>query len=230
MSSKHPNLRILKQFANGDLDEHLSILISAHRSGCKKCSKIVSESESKASLIFFNEVDSRFKDLKIPDFSAIQAKILNKKSTVKEASILQTHKDKHLVFKNKNIDLPAPLIALKKLMGPWKSINKNISYSKLSSQSRGNLYFVFFGPGAKIPEHSHDGNEYAYVVAGSFRDQVSEYISGDFASFNHKDCHHPYTDDPDGCMLLVNLKGPFYFKEGLARLLNPFRHFIFKYF
>ena len=153
--------------------------------------------------------------------------ILKKPSHDDQKSVSKKAKRVSLQFNNKTIELPPTLLSAKENMSPWKSIG-NISYSKVDIHGSGNMYFVHFEPGVNISEHTHDGNEYAYVIAGSFSDQHSEYITGDFASFSHDDSHNPYTEDPDGCLLLVSIDGPFIFKEGLARLLNPFRRLFYK--
>ena len=226
MNQNHPKKIILDQFTKGQLDDPVSIIIAAHTGSCSQCKKYLARKEEELAQDFAQPLNTNLDDFNIPDFSFMEKSIIES-SIEKEPIIDKESENKTLLFKNKSIDLPPSLLSIKSHMSPWRSLG-NISYSKVNVHGESSIYFVHFEPGAKIAEHSHDGNEYAYVVAGSFKDQHSEYITGDFASFTHDDSHHPYTEDPDGCLLLVSIDGPFFFKEGWARLLNPFRKLFFK--
>jgi putative transcriptional regulator len=223
MNQNHPSRSFLDLLASGKLDDTVSIVISSHVEGCRQCQKYIAKKEAQLADTMFKSVEE--KSSEIPEFSKMQEIIINS-SEESVPQLKYQNADNVLTFKSKTVDLPATLKRIKKHMSPWKSFG-NISYSKINVQGQSNLYFVHFEPGVKIAEHTHDGNEYAYVLAGSFQDQHAEYITGDFASFSRDDSHHPYTEDPDGCMLLVTIEGPFVFKEGWARLLNPFRKLFF---
>ena len=224
MNQNHPSLSFLDQLVSGNLDDTVSMVISSHTGSCKRCQDYMTKKEELLANDLFISMPEQVTN--VPDFSNLQESIMNSaEDTMTTAELPKL--DNILQFKNKKIDLPANLQNMKKHMTPWKSFG-SISYSKIDVHGASNMYFVHFEPGVKISEHSHEGNEYAYVLAGSFQDQHNEYITGDFASFSHDDSHHPYTEDPDGCMLLVSIDGPFVFKEGWARLLNPFRNLFFK--
>ena len=220
--SLHPSQSMMEEFCAGKLDPGLSALVAAHLADCSACRKLAAQIETHLAQSCL-EIPSQ---AAVPDFSKIEQDILELPASGRNLQIRDLSAQT-LTVKGKSVDLPAPLSTLKKAMAPWRSVGRNISYSKVDVEGAGNLYFLYFENGAEIPEHTHDGNEYALVVAGSFRDQHSEYITGDFATFSTSDSHRPSTEDPDGCLLLVSLEGPFVFKEGWARLLNPFRRWLF---
>lgn len=222
MNNNHPNIDILKKFAYGQLDDQLSVIVSGHVEYCSLCRKQIYQYEDQLALETFNLTSE---ENKVPDFSILEKNIVE--NGLSPLSFAKDTNNNYLSFKNKQIPLPHSLSSITKYVGSWDCLFGKISFAPVNLQGKGHMYFVHFEQGAKIPKHSHDGNEYAYIVAGSFCDSKTEYISGDFASFNEADSHAPYTNDPDGCLLLVSLDGPFYFKEGFAKLLNPFRKFLF---
>ncbi len=223
MTTKHPCDAVLTEFASGHLDDHLAILVSAHSQDCAHCCSRLEQTEKRLA----EEMSSAplINDGVRPDLSKIQDRILSQSDSPASPQVVTSSRT--LSFKNKKVLLPKALQKAERFMTSWRRLG-SISYSKVNIAGTSNLYFVHFEAGAKIAQHSHDGNEYAYVVAGSFRDQHSDYVTGDFACFGVEDSHHPYTDDPDGCLLLVSLEGPFVFSEGLPRVLNPFRKLFFK--
>jgi putative transcriptional regulator len=220
MNNSHPNQKILIKLTAGELDDKHSLVVSAHTQSCGACKIKISQLESQLSENYFSTSASDINLSPTPDFSQIQKTILElKPKSISKKSVSV----ERITIKNKSVELPIQLNSLISQMQKWKTVGDKLSYCKIDVHGSSNLYFVYFNKGAKIPEHTHEGNEFVYVIAGSYSDELFEYVSGDFSSYNTADSHHPYTEDPDGCLLLVSLDGPFVFQEGWARLLNPFR-------
>ncbi len=219
MNQFHPDSKILARYASGDLSEKSSLVISSHVSQCVECQTSVAQHESSLTQAF---IKTKFN--MEPDLSAMLNYIVTSRPAAAETS---PRLRQSIKVNNQTLELPLQLSSIHQNIGPWRQVGKKISYAKIDVDGPSNLYLVYFAKGAKIPEHGHEGNEFAYVIAGSFTDQTNDYVSGDFVSFDTLDSHHPQTDDPDGCLLLVCIEAPFVFKEGFARLLNPFRRLLF---
>ena len=62
-------------------------------------------------------------------------------------------------------------------------------------------------PGAKVPEHTHKGQEATLVLDGVFNDEKDEYKDGDFVLLDPSKTHTPETQDQD-CLTLATLDAP----------------------
>lgn len=226
MTTNHPNDGVLSRFSRGDLEDKISAVVAAHLGSCSQCQTRVSQLESKLADLYFEGLEEQVSTKSSTPFDIMQEEIL-KKPQVKTLPIVKPNE--FVEVSGKKIELPAHISHLTKSMRPWRKVGSRIQYSQLDIHGNNHLYFVHFNSGAQIPEHTHLGQEFVYVIEGSFSDQISEYSTGDFACFSQEDHHSPKTDDPDGCLLLVSLEAPFVFKKGWSQLLNPISRFLLKY-
>lgn len=228
MSHTHPKKEILKSFALGELDSQLNCLVSSHLSYCNECQALVNSYEQEFASNSFN-FDSSSPSLM--NFSSLFDQVVTAGESKKiEPVSKEAHKTNifdAIGLKEDDLNLSRSIKSLLPFAKPFKSLMGKLQYSRIDLDGEGKLYFLFFEPGSSIPEHSHEGNEYAYVVAGSFSDDKNDFVTGDFAHFDHEDTHDSKTEDPEGCLLLVKVDGPFVFKKGTAKLLNPFRKIFF---
>lgn len=222
MIHNHPSPFLLEQFVSGDIEDQLAVILAAHVESCEQCQKLIKKREQHmAGSLVEQQPPANV------DFGDMAENIMSQKLPSTPPSQSKTENDISLFFKDQEFSLPTPLQPLKKLMLPWKRSFANISMAKIDLAGTGSMYFLHIPKGTTVPVHSHKGNEFIYVVAGSFEDDLNEYITGDFAHFSVHDTHTPTTQDPDGCLLLVSVEGPFHFKKGWAKLLNPFGRFLF---
>lgn len=222
-SCHHPNDFLLKQFASGEVNDQLAVLIASHLETCQACQEQLHTFEKSLSERLFNPSAS----VSSIDFSDMAEAILGQP---REKPTERDHKSdsRRLSYDGLEFNLPQAMIKLKKLMGPWKKKLNKFYYSKVNLSGPGQFYFIYFKPGVKIPLHTHQGNEYVYVVAGSFEDGVNEYHTGTFANFDHTHSHAPQTNDPDGCLLVTSIEAPFYFQKGWSRLFNIFGKLLYR--
>ena len=208
-ANHHPTLYLLKDYASGNISDQLAVLISAHLESCDHCQSNVKRFEQEMA----EKLASQQTNNNIPDFGHMLETILDKKQEYPD--IINTKQiDKTLTYNDKRFELPTSLTHLKKYMSPWKNKLNSFHYSKINLNGPGNMYLIYFEKGAKIPQHTHNGNEFVYVIAGSFEDGVNEYYTGTFASFDHTHSHAPQTNDPDGCLLVTIIEAPFHFQKG----------------
>jgi putative transcriptional regulator len=111
-----------------------------------------------------------------------------------------------------------PLEALK-----WKTKAPGIASFEipLSSKSNTHLQLLRIGPGKKLPEHGHGGEEITVVLQGSYSDQSGRFSAGDVADVDEDVEHQPIVDSESSCICLVATEAPTRFKSFWARLAQP---------
>jgi putative transcriptional regulator len=92
----------------------------------------------------------------------------------------------------------------------------------LSSRSNTHLQLLRIGPGKKMPEHGHGGEELTVILRGSYSDHTGRYMAGDVADLDEDIEHQPKVDSDVDCICLVATEAPARFKSFWARLAQPF--------
>jgi putative transcriptional regulator len=92
----------------------------------------------------------------------------------------------------------------------------------LSSRSNTHLQLLRIGPGKKMPEHGHGGEELTVILRGSYSDHTGRYTTGDVADLDEDIEHQPKVDSDVDCICLVATEAPTRFKSVWARLAQPF--------
>lgn len=77
-------------------------------------------------------------------------------------------------------------------------------------------------PGAKIPQHTHEGDEATLVIVGALRDGDALLRPGDLALAGPDDDHHPEIVGDEICVCLVVTNGALRFTGTFGRALNLF--------
>ena len=86
---------------------------------------------------------------------------------------------------------------------PWKGIGGvEICPLAISGESR-KTYLMRISGGAKMPRHSHEGDELTLVLEGGYTDRYGAYGRGDL-SVCHEDHNHSPVADPEGCICLIS--------------------------
>ncbi len=78
------------------------------------------------------------------------------------------------------------------------------------------------GPGAGVPEHTHEGIEATVVIKGAFRDCTGRYGPGDVSLADADLDHSPVAEPGEPCICLAVTDAPLRLTGNLGRLLNPF--------
>jgi putative transcriptional regulator len=92
----------------------------------------------------------------------------------------------------------------------------------LSSHGSTHLQLLRIGPGKKMPEHGHGGEELTVILRGSYSDHTGRYMTGDVADLDEDVEHQPKVDSDVDCICLVATEAPTRFKSFWARLAQPF--------
>ena len=145
-----------------------------------------------------------------------------------EKVLAETKKDK-LVHQNNAIhdplvdQLPATLRAhFKDKNIKWKSFKDVKVASILPKDNDEKLELIHVMPGAKIPQHTHEGNESFLVLHGSYSDEYGDYKQGSVQVRSDDHDHTPVGNAQTGCIGLAYTHGKIKFSGKFGKLLNLF--------
>ena len=102
----------------------------------------------------------------------------------------------------------------------WKSFKDVKIASILPKEKNEKLELIHVMPGAKIPQHTHEGNESFLVLHGSYSDEYGNYKSGTVQVRSDDHHHTPVGHAQTGCVGLAYTHGKIKFSGTFGKLLN----------
>ena len=102
----------------------------------------------------------------------------------------------------------------------WKSFKDVKIVSVLPKEKNEKLELIHVMPGAKIPQHTHEGNESFLVLHGSYSDEYGSYKQGSVQVRSDDHDHTPVGDAQTGCIGLAYTHGKIKFSGKFGKLLN----------
>jgi len=84
------------------------------------------------------------------------------------------------------------------------------------------LYLMKVKAGMKMPEHTHNGEEWTLILQGSYSVSNAIFVRGDLHVETSCGSHAPQISPAEDCICLVMTEGRIEPKSPLARLLQPF--------
>ena len=102
----------------------------------------------------------------------------------------------------------------------WKSFKDVKIASILPKEKNEKLELIHVMPGAKIPQHTHEGNESFLVLHGSYSDEYGSYKQGTVQVRSDDHNHTPVGDARTGCIGLAYTHGKIKFSGKFGKLLN----------
>jgi putative transcriptional regulator len=102
----------------------------------------------------------------------------------------------------------------------WKSFKDVKVASLLPKENSEKLELIHVMPGAKIPQHTHEGNESFLVLHGSYSDEYGSYKQGSVQVRSDDHDHTPVGDAQTGCIGLAYTHGKIKFSGKFGKLLN----------
>ncbi len=164
-----------------------------------------------------NEVGGYFlnKTKETPLSNNLWDRVLNQTKIVKSPSKLSDEHDPLLS------QLPTTLRShLKNNEVKWKSFNDVKVASLLPKENNEKLELIHVMPGAKIPQHTHEGNESFLVLHGSYSDEYGSYKQGSVQVRSDDHDHTPVGHAQTGCIGLAYTHGKIKFSGKFGKLLN----------
>ena len=102
----------------------------------------------------------------------------------------------------------------------WKSFKDVKIASILPKEKNEKLELIHVMPGAKIPQHTHEGNESFLVLHGSYSDEYGNYKAGTVQVRSDDHHHTPVGHAQTGCVGLAYTHGKIKFSGTFGKLLN----------
>jgi putative transcriptional regulator len=119
--------------------------------------------------------------------------------------------------------LPTPLIdalGIKFDEIPWKFRLPGVSVYHVDGYGDEDVMLLRGKPGAKVPQHTHEGMEATLVLQGVLMDGDTAYQPGDVALNDEQDDHRPYIGGDETCYCLIVQQGNLRFTGTFSRILN----------
>ena len=102
----------------------------------------------------------------------------------------------------------------------WKSFKDVKIATILPKDNNEKLELIHVMPGAKIPQHTHEGNESFLVLHGSYNDEYGSYKQGSVQVRSDDHHHTPIGHTQTGCVGLAYTHGKIKFSGKFGKLLN----------
>lgn len=102
----------------------------------------------------------------------------------------------------------------------WKSFKDVKIATILPKDNNEKLELIHVMPGAKIPQHTHEGNENFLVLHGSYSDEYGNYNQGTVQVRSDDHHHTPIGHAQTGCVGLAYTHGKIKFSGKFGKLLN----------
>ena len=164
-----------------------------------------------------NEVGGYFlnKTEETPLSNNLWDRVLDQTKNVKSPSTISDEHDPLLS------QLPITLRShLKNNEVKWKSFKDVKVASLLPKENNEKLELIHVMPGAKIPQHTHEGNESFLVLHGSYSDEYGSYKQGSVQVRSDDHDHTPVGHAQTGCIGLAYTHGKIKFSGKFGKLLN----------
>ncbi|MDC3173192.1 cupin domain-containing protein [Alphaproteobacteria bacterium] len=164
-----------------------------------------------------NEVGGYFlnRTEEIPLSNNLWDRVLDQTKNVKSPSKISDEYDPLLS------QLPVTLRShLKNNEVKWKSFKDVKVASLLPKENNEKLELIHVMPGAKIPQHTHEGNESFLVLHGSYSDEYGSYKQGTVQVRSDDHDHTPVGHAQTGCIGLAYTHGKIKFSGKFGKLLN----------
>ncbi len=228
MSAHHPDDLTLLDYAAGSLGLAQALAVSVHLGFCTQCQGQLRKlnalggvllSETKPASVGADD------DPMSAERSPSQAKELDKgfealMARIESEPAAAPPKRETTGFHNPlERYLPAPLDEL-----DWQQQTREIAKFDLTNvvdMGSARVALQKIKAGAKVPMHTHRGNELTVVLKGGFSDELGVYHAGDYIARDPSHKHSPTALQNEDCVCLTVLDAPMKFTGPLMRWLNP---------
>ncbi|MCG9729346.1 ChrR family anti-sigma-E factor [Shewanella sp. Isolate13] len=221
MIKYHPKQEMLLLHAQGQLHLGLANAVSAHCELCAECRhklNVLTEQVAQASLVDNRpSVEATNTEM---DFSDMMDQIMGLPATPQTS-----HSTSRKIVQVNGYQYQLPRALSQQANKSWSGFGK-ISRMRLDADddtARASLLHI--DANGEIPEHTHTGREITLLLSGSFEDEFSQYVPGDFIELDAQHKHTPKTTN--GCLCYTVVDAPLHFTKGISKLLNPIGELIY---
>jgi putative transcriptional regulator len=221
----HPQPELLLNYVSGKLSPAMSIVVALHQKRCQQCQAQIAELEAVGGEAIMNPVSTnqqQIEDSLQDNFAKLMATIEQTPSDESgigddnEASVFD------LALASEDLDVFTQINELKIGRKSWQRVSRKIWRTQFDlPDEKFQLEVLKFAPYAKIPKHTHEGEEITQILQGAFSDQDGEYQAGEFLIRNSQHEHQPVAG-PEGCICVAVTNAPLKFTGLLGPILNFF--------
>ena len=207
----HPDIELLLKYSSGQLEPALTMAIALHHQQCEVCQAQVQELESVGGNTLETLPNS---SVGVDDFELLIDKIDDLPMVTPNADY------ERLAVAESDISLLSQLDKLELDNMPWKRVTPSIWKTELAlNDPRYQAELLKFSANAKIPKHTHHGQEFTLVLQGDFSDQQGTYPRGEFIMQDQSNEHQPIAG-ANGCICLAITDAPLKFTGTFGPILN----------
>ena len=207
---------LLSAYAAGTTSPGLSLLCAAHLTLSPEARGFVSAAESLCGAMLADE--------SVDDVSPMNFESLLARLDEPQPSALQSAPVTPCAREEGGLVLPRPI---QRALGgeptpPWRFRLPGIHEHVLDGYQQERVSLIKARPGAKIPKHTHEGDEATLVLAGALQDGDMVLKTGDLSIAGPEHDHTPEILGDDICICLVVNNGALRFTGRFGRALNLF--------
>ncbi|UTF59380.1 ChrR family anti-sigma-E factor [Gilvimarinus sp. DA14] len=210
MSGYHPDEITLMDYSAGTLAMPQALAVSVHLFMCTHCRNQVKQ---------FNNLGGELLTLSEPRELEVQG--FDDFMQAMDDEPVKPEPEIHSRYENPLAALlPQPLDRI-----TWRKQTRDIAEYDLTDKLQVQGFRIALQKiraGARVPQHSHKGQEFTVILQGGFSDELGVYHEGDFISRDPSHRHTPTALQNEDCICLTVLDAPIYFVGRFYRLLNPF--------
>ena len=213
MIKHHPSDETLFRHTAGTLEPGPRIVVAIHVGGCAVCASRIGEFEAVGgSLLHDIEPD----DLEVGALDRVMA--MTELDEVGRSKAAAAQK-----LPRADVGIRLPQVLDDCGIGPWRWIGPGVRWSRvtLPDDNGANVMLLKVVAGRKLPEHTHTGYEYTYVLKGSFSDARGRYGPGDLDEADDDVQHQPIVDNDSECICVAALEGQMKLRGFFGRLIQP---------
>ena len=198
-------------YAAATLGEVAALVIGTHVSLCETCHAYVETCEALGGALLDDLEPANM----APDAFA---KVLQEIDSESRKAIMRRSPRTEIVP-----DLPLPEMLDGYAPEKWRFLAPGLRYARIATKTSDNntLFLLRATPGAFLPEHGHNGDEFICVLKGSFSDNGGRYVPGDLAVADASIQHKPRVELDGECICLVALEGGLRLRSVVGRMLQP---------
>lgn len=208
MKSHTPPNEMLVEYASGAATPGIALLVAAHLTHAPESRRKVAELEALGGALLADEAPAVMRE------GALKAALGALEAGAEEPRPAR------------GIDggpLPRPVIDAVGIPFeeiPWRFRLPGIAEYEIAEIEGERISLLRARPGARIPQHTHEGTEMTLVLAGTLQDQGEVYGPGELAINAESDDHKPTIIGDETCYCLVVMDGRMRFTGTFSRVLN----------
>jgi putative transcriptional regulator len=211
MVNTHPSSGILESYASGSLSEGMDVFVKGHLHFCPSCRSKIELLEIVAGELLSTSIDTA--EIAAPSFNSVIDKIENCKPTYDDEIMPCIKGGAMPIMINNFVGKTSDEIN-------WRFRLPGISDYQISKNNGEEISLLKAEPGAKIFQHTHDGEEATLVLSGALQDGEKILRAGDVSIVNEEHTHNPAIIGDEPCVCLIVMSGKVRFTGRFSRAIN----------